>query len=45
MLCWPQVATLKGRLDAKIAEEEEALKHGGTAMQKLKMEVTIAIQV
>lgn len=34
-----ELASVKEKLDTKIAEEAEALKHGGTAMQKLKMQV------
>ena len=34
-----KVASLKATLDEKLEEEEEALKHGGTASQKLKMEI------
>lgn len=34
-----ELASTKEKLDTKIAEEAEALKHGGTAMQKLKMQV------
>ena len=34
-----EFAATKEKLDTKIAEEAEALKHGGTAMQKLKMQV------
>ena len=34
-----ELASVKEKLDTKLAEEAEALKHGGTAMQKLKMQV------
>eukprot|EP01047_Picozoa_sp_COSAG01_P038197 COSAG01_NODE_3085_length_6574_cov_4.675418_6_plen_836_part_01 len=34
-----KLAGLKAKLDEKLQEEEEALKHGGTATQKLKMEI------